>query len=56
MQLTSQTLDITVQSKLVKFLIVTDNIQIHCSAVITRSSGAMNTDRVIRGPRYTWSA
>ena len=28
----------------------------HCSAVITRSSGAMNTDRVIRGPRYTWSA
>ena len=26
---------------------------IHCSAVITRSSGAMNTDRVIRGPRYT---
>ena len=29
---------------------------LHCSAVITRSSGAMNTDRVIRGPRYTWSA
>ena len=28
-------------------------ISIHCSAVITRSSGAMNTDRVIRGPRYT---
>ena len=27
--------------------------KIHRSAVITRSSGAMNTDRVIRGPRYT---
>ena len=27
--------------------------ELHCSAVITRSSGAMNTDRVIRGPRYT---
>ena len=26
---------------------------IHCSTVITRSSGAMNTDRVILGPRYT---
>ena len=26
---------------------------IHCSAVIMRSLGAMNTDRVIRGPRYT---
>ena len=26
---------------------------VHCSAVITRSSGAMNTDRIIRGPRYT---
>ena len=31
-------------------------IHVHCSAVITRSSGAMNTDRVIYGPRYTWSA
>ena len=29
--------------------------KLHCSAVITRSSGAMNTDRVIRGPRYTES-
>ena len=28
---------------------------IHCSAVTTRSSGATNTDRVIRGPRYTES-
>ena len=28
-------------------------VELHCSAVITRSSGAMNTDRVIRGPRYT---
>ena len=29
--------------------------KVHCSAVITRSSGATNTDRVIRGPRYTES-
>ena len=30
-----------------------ERFQIHCSAFITRLSGAMNTDRDIRGPRYT---
>ena len=40
MQLTSQTLDITVQSKLVKFLTVTDNILKYSLSFFFRKTNA----------------